>query len=112
MARLWTVRLRVTVTESMITVNRSPQQSFALKLFTKHNSTYSRCATDEYDWCVVPDSGYDVIVFAGVAVVVSCLFRGRFSNLMILVAGMASIAMAFGAQFGSVDASVTHVFHA
>ena len=46
------------------------------------------CAADEYDWCIVPDSGYDIIVFAGVAVVVSCLFRGRFSNLMILVAGM------------------------
>ena len=43
---------------------------------------------DDYDWCIVPDSGYDIIVFAGVAVVVSCLFRGKFSNLMILIAGM------------------------
>ena len=43
---------------------------------------------DEYDWCIVPDSGYDVIVFAGIAVIVACCFRGKFSNLMILVAGM------------------------
>lgn len=50
----------------------------------------SLSAADNYDWCIVPDSGYDIILFAGVAVVVSCLFRGKFSNFMILVAGMTS----------------------
>lgn len=44
-------------------------------------------SADNYDWCIVPDSGYDIIVFAGVAVIISCLFRGKFSNLMILIAG-------------------------
>ena len=46
------------------------------------------CSAAEYDWCTVPDSGYDVIVFAGIAVLVACCFRGKFSNLMILIAGM------------------------
>ena len=46
------------------------------------------CSAGEYDWCIVPDSGYDVIVFAGIAVLVACCFRGKFSNLMILIAGM------------------------
>ncbi len=46
------------------------------------------CFAGEYDWCIVPDSGYDVIVFAGIAVLVACCFRGKFSNLMILIAGM------------------------
>lgn len=45
-------------------------------------------SADNYDWCIVPESGFDIILFAGVAVVVSCLFRGKFSNFMILVAGM------------------------
>lgn len=45
------------------------------------------CPAGEYDWCIVPDSGYDVIVFAGIAVLVACCFRGKFSNLMILIAG-------------------------
>ena len=46
------------------------------------------CSAGDYDWCIVPESGYDVIVFAGIAVLVACCFRGKFSNLMILIAGM------------------------
>ena len=58
----------------------------ALAPFRQKHGSRLLCA-DNYDWCIVPDSGFDIIVFAGVAVVVSCLFRGKFSNLMILVAG-------------------------
>ena len=43
--------------------------------------------TDNYDWCIVPDTGYDVILLAGIAVVVACICQGRLSNLMVLVAG-------------------------
>ena len=46
------------------------------------------CSAGEYDWWIVPESGYEVIVFAGIAVLVACCFRGKFSNLMILIAGM------------------------
>lgn len=59
----------------------------------------SSASADNYDWCIVPDSGYDIIVFAGVAVVVSCLFRGKFSNLMILVAGTTCRAVLFNLKF-------------
>ena len=45
------------------------------------------CTADNYDWCIVPDTGYDVILLAGIAVVVACICQGRLSNLMVLVAG-------------------------
>ncbi len=45
------------------------------------------CFADNYDWCIVPDTGYDVILLAGIAVVVACICQGRLSNLMVLVAG-------------------------
>ncbi len=45
------------------------------------------CVADNYDWCIVPDTGYDVIFLAGIAVVVACICQGRLSNLMVLVAG-------------------------
>lgn len=48
---------------------------------------------DSYDWCIVPETGYDVIVLAGLAVVVACLCQGRLSNLMVLVAGQAVVVL-------------------
>lgn len=45
------------------------------------------CFADNYDWCVVSDTGYDVILLAGIAVIVACVCQGRLSNLMVLVAG-------------------------
>ncbi len=40
--------------------------------------------TDTSSWA---PAGYDAIVFAGIAVVIGCLCRGRFNNLFILIAG-------------------------
>lgn len=52
------------------------------------HTDYTRLAlTDSYDWCIVPDTGYDVILLASLAVVVACLCQGRLSNLMVLIAG-------------------------
>ena len=45
------------------------------------------CLADNYDWCIVSDTGYDVILLAGIAVIVACVCQGRLSNLMVLVAG-------------------------
>lgn len=42
---------------------------------------------EAYDWCVVPDSGYDAVLFAGVAVLAACCLQGKFSALWILLAG-------------------------
>ena len=35
---------------------------------------------DAYNWCVVPDTGFDAILFAGIAVSIACLVPGRFAN--------------------------------
>lgn len=40
-----------------------------------------------YDWCTVPDSSYDVVLFGGLAVVLACLLQGKLNTLMVLVAG-------------------------
>ena len=42
---------------------------------------------DAYNWCVVPDTSYDVILFPAIAVVLACLFQGRYSTTLVLLAG-------------------------
>lgn len=50
------------------------------------NSVWFGCAA-EYDWCTVPDSGYDALLFPAIAVVLACLFQGRMSTTLVLIAG-------------------------
>ena len=45
------------------------------------------CRADNYNWCTVPGSGYDAILFAAIAVVFACLLQGQFSALYVLIAG-------------------------
>ena len=40
-----------------------------------------------FNWCVVPRSGEDAILFAAIAVAASCVVFGRFSTLLILFLG-------------------------
>lgn len=51
-----------------------------------------------YNWCTVEHKPWDIILFAGVAVVVACLSMGPFASLIVLLAGAmhapASIARA------------------
>ena len=42
---------------------------------------------DYYDWCTVPDKGYDAILFAGVALIAGCILQGKYSALWVLIAG-------------------------
>ena len=42
---------------------------------------------DAYDWCTVPEQPWDVILFAGVAIVVSCVWQGSYQSLLVLVSG-------------------------
>jgi hypothetical protein len=46
--------------------------------------------TDSYNFCIVPNSSYDVVLFGGLAVVLACLLQGKLNTLMVLVAGAAS----------------------
>ncbi|KAL0054880.1 hypothetical protein WJX82_003714 [Trebouxia sp. C0006] len=62
---------------------------------------------DNYDWCIVPDTGYDVILLAGIAVVVACICQGRLSNLMVLVAGGALQGILFPWNLGRLGNSVS-----
>ncbi|KAL0021928.1 hypothetical protein WJX79_007439 [Trebouxia sp. C0005] len=62
---------------------------------------------DNYDWCIVPDTGYDVILLAGIAVIVACICQGRLSNLMVLVAGGALQGILFPWNLGRLGNSVS-----
>jgi hypothetical protein len=42
---------------------------------------------EHYNWCTIPLSGYDVIVFGAMAVVFSCLFPGKYSTTITLIIG-------------------------
>ena len=43
--------------------------------------------TDDYDWCTIPDSGYDALLFPAIAVVLACLLQGRMSTTLVLIIG-------------------------
>jgi hypothetical protein len=45
------------------------------------------CPAGYYNWCLVPGTSYDVVLFGGLAVVLSCLLQGKLNTLMVLAAG-------------------------
>jgi hypothetical protein len=47
-------------------------------------------AAEEYNWCIVPNSSYDVTLFGALAVILACLLQGRLSSLFVLLAGKRS----------------------
>jgi hypothetical protein len=56
---------------------------------------------DYYNWCVTPNTSYDVTLFGGLAVVLACLLQGKLNTLMVLCAG--------GRGCGSVCAGVSRL---
>ena len=50
---------------------------------------YSHRAQDyeKYNWCVVPDSGSDAVLFISIALLASCICSGQLSALYILLLG-------------------------
>lgn len=42
---------------------------------------------ESYNWCTVHHSAYDILLFAGIAVVAACLFQGKLASLLVLVTG-------------------------
>ncbi|KAK9819620.1 hypothetical protein WJX72_000338 [[Myrmecia] bisecta] len=59
-----------------------------------------------YDWCTVPEHSYDLILFACLAVIAACLFYGRLSTLLVLVAGGAVQGLMFSGNLGRFGNSI------
>ncbi len=53
------------------------------------NVTYSHRVQDKekYNWCTVPDSGSDAVLFISIAILASCICSGQLSALYILLLG-------------------------
>ena len=64
------------------------------KLYCRHSRhgsvNASASGADAYNWCTVHESSYDVILFPAIAVVLACLFQGRYSTTLVLLAGALS----------------------
>eukprot|EP00892_Ulva_mutabilis_P007352 jgi/Ulvmu1/498/UM001_0506.1 len=54
-----------------------------------HNVTYAHRVDNpgHYNWCVVPQSGQDAVLYGAIAVLLGCLVSGKLSSVWILVAG-------------------------
>ena len=48
---------------------------------------------EKYNWCVVPDSGSDAVLFISTALLASCICSGQLSALYILLLGEAALVM-------------------
>jgi len=61
----------------------------AVDFCANKHPTYEHRVNDpgEYNWCTVEGKSWDVILFAGIAVVVACLSQGPYSSLIVLMAG-------------------------
>eukprot|EP00884_Botryococcus_braunii_P005640 jgi/Botrbrau1/15077/Bobra.0286s0006.2 len=68
----------------------------------QHPSSYTNRTLDpdHFNWCVVPDSGYDGILFGCTAVLAAILATGKFSALFMLLAGGVSGALSIAFNLG------------
>ncbi|KAI8472713.1 MAG: Sodium/hydrogen exchanger family-domain-containing protein [Monoraphidium minutum] len=48
-----------------------------------------------YNWCIVPESSYDVVLFGGLAVVLACMLQGKLASVIVLLAGAALAGLAW-----------------
>jgi hypothetical protein len=53
------------------------------------NVSYTHRVDDPeaYNFCVVPDTGFDAVLFVALALLLTCLVKGQFSMLIVLVSG-------------------------
>ncbi|GLI64224.1 hypothetical protein VaNZ11_007422 [Volvox africanus] len=72
------------------------------------NVTYAHRVDDpaNYNWCIVPESAYDAVLFAGVALLVACVVSGRLSAVWVLVAGALCEMASYRANLGRFGNSV------
>ena len=62
----------------------------------KHaNVSYEHRVQDveKYNWCVVPHSGSDAVLFVSTALLASCICSGQLSALYILLLGESALLM-------------------
>ena len=45
------------------------------------------CFAVNYDWCVVPETNFDVIFVPGIAIILACLLQNRVQTTMVLIIG-------------------------
>ncbi|KAK9828685.1 hypothetical protein WJX72_001519 [[Myrmecia] bisecta] len=64
--------------------------------------TYSHRVDDKehYNWCTVPESGFDAVLFGAVALLAASILHGKFSALWILLAGAACQMVAMPLNLG------------
>lgn len=71
--------------------NRRPQTCSCASLLLPAAACQScHNLADHYNWCAVPDKGYDAVLFGGMAVVVAALLQGKYAALWTLIAGGSS----------------------
>ena len=65
------------------------------------NVTYEHRVNDKsnYNWCIVPHSGSDAVLFISVAILLSCICSGQLAALYILLLGELPIGLACGRHF-------------
>jgi len=69
-----------------VTEPRWQQQPFTLPLTYKPLHCIPP-PSDAYNWCIVPSSSYDVVLFGGLAVVFACMVQGKLASLIVMLGG-------------------------
>lgn len=45
-------------------------------------------AAEHYNYCIVPDTGFDAILFAAIGILLACTLPKKYYAILVLVAGM------------------------
>lgn len=62
---------------------------------------------DHFNWCPVPDGGYDAVLFVGVALLVACFASAKLSAIWVLMAGAVYEGFAFYFNLGHLTNAAT-----
>ena len=46
-----------------------------------------------YNWCVVPETNFDVLFVPGIAIILACLLQNRVQTTLVLIIGMQSLSL-------------------
>lgn len=76
--------IRMGVSASRITVQHHAASHSCILM--RAPALASACA-GRYNYCPVPDSGQDAVLYAGVALLAACLLQGRLSALWVFICG-------------------------
>lgn len=74
------------------------------RLFTNHSPNQQKGA---FNFCIVPSSGYDAVLFVAVALLVACLVSGKLSSLNVLLVGALVHTIAYQFNLGRIGNSIS-----